>query len=170
MVSLREYLVQCLRFSYLVSQNIAGILWYFWWKSRIISKISLSFRVTLLSKDSCALSWLLCRPLVPDDLVSFKVSHVQVIVRSPTNQHREYSALVALSPGMSVYNAIYEASVKLDNRFAENNPLDFRLELLHDRDCYVIGDISGSGRSSSHVWVITVLDRNKKVSLYSYTV
>ena len=92
------------------------------------------------------------------------MSHVQVIVRSPANQHREYSCLVAPSPDMGVYNALYEASIKLDNRFGESNPLDFRLEVSRDRDCYVIGDISGSGRNSSHVWLITVLDRNKKAS------
>ena len=100
---------------------------------------------------------------VTDGSIKLQMSHVEVIVRSPANQHREYSVLVAPAPSMGVYNAIYEASVKLDNKFAESNPLDFRLEVSRDRDCYVIGDISGSMRSSSHVWVITVLDRNEKV-------
>ena len=72
---------------------------------------------------------------------------------------------MAPSPNMGVYNAIYEASIKLDSRFAENNPLDFRLEASREKDCYVIAELSGMRRSSSHGWIVTVLDRNQTVKL-----
>jgi hypothetical protein len=70
---------------------------------------------------------------------------------------------VALSPGLSVYKAIYQAALVYDYDDGEGNPFDIAIEPDIHRKCYVVDDISGQKSNDDAHWWIIVMDATDQV-------
>ena len=81
----------------------------------------------------------------------------------------KYRQTVALSPGLSVYRALYQAALSYDNDERETNPFDVSIEPDDQRKCYVIAGVSGFDNGDSSHWLISVTDARGEVN-YIYLI